>query len=1088
MKVVKIIMTIDLNKLADCRDALLLAEITCWLHMFGKLHKDFITGKDKDLDIKIPEEVKNKYKELNNLLIDPMWPSQIWQKFGIPELKVNTTIEKIINNHRNPNKAEGIVSLVCDTHGRGSSVEKSVLHQGGAYYNLYDQRNKQNEIYLSSVFGIENTINVNDIRNYELYNFLQDNLYMGQVTNEVLQKLPSEIDIKKLQFLVNNDFTRQTLSNRLKKCNFSNKHINIILSYIQKSNRLNLISKEDWIEFRSNFIKHLTIFFRSNIADTRRPINETTIFDQTVLSVAFLKASLAEILLSTWKEPNPKNDKDKYQWRILKVGFDIMEFYSRSFSYADMLARKVLIKTAFNEVRNLLETEYPLGYELYHDEKGSIFIMPDINAMLDTQINGLTIEKKIKEIFSRSLEGEAEVILISPAEPSRNMLLFGKLAKEKIPKPAPKQTWLSKQWKDINSRQICTVCGYRHQVDKERALCDICKYRRQDRAQKWLKNLDGTIWMDEIADKNGKIALITGQFNLNYWLSGELISSITVGDPQKDVNYLRLKSEIINNFNKEIKQINYLYQLLPKHIIKKFKIVKDLYKFLIEDSDLKINANTDNNIKASLLALSLIRQQPSPARIYRVWETTKRFWEDINDEFKNTVKENPPRLLLFPEHTDNIINHHSSYACELLIDNKKISAFWYGEQKHFIIIENLEYIKKSQKLEKDIKEFIKDYKNNIIIQEPSDYGKKINTLGYFTIKQVEESNQYIPAIPILSEPGTFMALVPADRVMNIINSIKEKYEQEMGKVRNRLPLNLGVVFSSSKTPLRVILDSGKRMLKEKEFSKTFELINDAKPLSDKQSLPEHLKNDKHWEEFIKVELKIIEDTKRQNLHNIQNKNRNINWHVPLKMGDGTTDDVWYPYVFVKSDKDGNPPLSRGKLYEAPCPWNNNRPEWVLHAKDLKEGDKIYFAPSTFDYQWLDTGGRRFEIAYDGNGQRFDMPQRPYLLDELDKLQDIWKALVNHLTTTQIHSLRELIETKRQEWDVYQNDDVFRQFCRDAIAMAQWKKSDDKYPWEKENKKFKEWIDIMTDYTVKGWLNDVIEINMQILKRKPEQGG
>ena len=1006
-------MSINLKKLADCRDTLLLLEVFTWLHMFGKFHEDFLKG-NNDLDINIPPEIKNNYKELYTLLVNT-WPQQIWQNLNVTELNLDKiTIENIIKGHRS-NAEPGFGSLIKEVHGRGSSIEKSVVRQKGS--SLYDLSKQTNTVYLSTVFGMEKgAINLNAIKDKkkELYKFLQDTLDSLKKTNA---KPPT-----------------------------------------------------GWVKFRKIFIQKTREFFTLTVGDTRHPINDITLFNQTVVSVAFLKAALAKIILSGWKDP--ANKKEKYNWRLLRVGLDHIAFFNRSLSIADVEARQELIETGLNKIRNLLEIQYPIGYEIYRDENGSVFIVPDIEKILDGSINNnTTLKEKIQKIFLQRLNQEAELSLLPISKATRNMLTFGKLAKEELAEPSPQPEWLVKQWNGIKSRQICPVCGYRPQVNKERALCDICKDRRQDRAKKWLKNLDTTIWIDEIADENGKVALITGQFNLLYWLSGEVISSITVVEPSKKyINYLSLKNEIINNFDKDIKQINYLYQLLPGYIKKEFKTVKDLYNFLVEDSDLKTNVNTANNIKAKLLLLSLIRQQPSPARIHRVWETTKKFWEDINSNFKNIIT-NPLRLVLIPKNTLDINNLIHANAYELFLNDKKISVFWNEINKHFILIENHKYIEKSQKLEKSLRNFLEDYNGKITVQEPSDYGKKVKPLGSFIPGKVEEKFSYSPAIPILSEPSAFMALVPADKALDIINSIKEKYEKEMGKVRNRLPLHLGVVFSHCKTPLRVILDSGRRMLKERKTHNIWE-IKDKKDTSD-------VIQDNHFKECRKIDLIPYKN------QNNKEKERTISWHVPLKMGDGITDDEWYPYVFVKSDKDDKKPLDRNRLFEAPCPWNNNEPEWVVHTKELNQGDKIYFTPSTLDYQWIDTGGRRFEIAYDENGQRFDMPRRPYLLDEFDKLQKIWNTLEKHLTTTQIHALRELIETKRNEWDISENDLVFRQFCRDAISMAQWKKREDNYPWGDKEKPDKKWIDTWADYAVNGWLKDVIEINMQILKRKPE---
>jgi hypothetical protein len=112
-----------------------------------------------------------------------------------------------------------------------------------------------------------------------------------------------------------------------------------------------------------------------------------------------------------------------------------------------------------------------------------------------------------------------------------------------------------------------------------------------------------------------------------------------------------------------------------------------------------------------------------------------------------------------------------------------------------------------------------------------------------------------------------------------------------------------------------------------------------------------------------------------------------------------------------------------------------------------------------------------------------------LLDEIDRLKEIWNTISKHLTTTQIYILHDLINTKRKEWNENktEDDEVFKKFCRNVIAMVQWEKKDGLYPWGKEEKPDKKWLDKWADYAVRGWIDDTIEIYMQILKEKPEEG-
>jgi len=86
----------------------------------------------------------------------------------------------------------------------------------------------------------------------------------------------------------------------------------------------------------------------------------------------------------------------------------------------------------------------------------------------------------------------------------------------------------------------------------------------------------------------------------------------------------------------------------------------------------------------------------------------------------------------------------------------------------------------------------------------------------------------------------------------------------------------------------------------------------------------------------------------------------------------------------------------------------------VHVKDLKQGDVVHITSSTFDFLWLDTAARRFEIAYDENGRRPVRPTRPFYLEDLDRLERVWEAF-SKLSRTQLKQTLQTIETARERW-------------------------------------------------------------------------
>lgn len=963
-------MTLNLQVLAQNRNALLLAEVAAWLHMFGKFHEGFLRG-EHNLDIQIPPDLVQSYSLLGNLLQQD-WTSQVWKCLGIPELGAEgLSIFSLIEKHRTINAPTGLQRLMQDAHGRGSGTEK------GALERFFPEQ--EETVFLSTSLGYEPSqpidLEMLKCKRQKLYQFLEEKI--------------------------------QVLSNSYNSVN--------------------------WRDFRGEFIDMMKVFCLS-VADTRRPINDVTVFDQTAASVAFFKAALAQNLLLGWYEPKQKDVSQKYHWRILRVGLNGLEFLGKAARVSDLLARKELFKNVLDEVRQLLEVEYPLGMEVYRDENGSLFIVPDAANLLDAQADGWPLRNRLQEIAKDKLNLEASFTL-ELSERTRNMLLFGRLVAQETPSPAPSPEWLQdleQDWKD-QDKELCTVCGLHPQGPGSKALsrnvCNACEQRRKDRSKTWLQNLDTTIWIDEIADNNGKLALIVGRFGVETWLTGEALSTVVSFEPSRHKVKGTKKKQTFefefdySNFLQDIKRLldskgridtsTLLDKLLPEDYQRVGDTFIETYDFYVGDSDL-----SRPNRETHLFALALMRQQPSPARLRRVWETTRAFWQAVlptdgaADRQQSLVGQNvrwpEMRLVIVPQNgvPRGVVPHHTY---DLIVNNVAVSVVWDGQR--FLTADNLDYLAKPEQLGQPLTQCLIQGKA-YAIEEPAGYGAKNKRLGEITIGEVkEERTSYLPAIPILAEPRTFMALVPADRALQIVQAIKCKYESEMGKVRNRLPLTLGVIYFGRRTPLAAALEAGRRMLRRQSRPGTWTIES----VENLDCLPDG------WPRCVALTL--------------SDGTRSIRLKISTVMGDKETKDVWYPYWRLE----GGDTQGRQRWFKGA-----DDGTWV-HVCDLRPGDRVQFMPSTFDYEYLDTTARRFEIFYGEDGQRRgeDKPQRPYLLEEVSEIQSVWQAL-GRLKKSQIYQIEASIEAKRRAWNKPRgrqalelpSEDVFRRFVQDVLREAE----------------------------------------------------
>lgn len=1006
----------SLEELAKHRDALLLAEVAAWLHMFGKFHEGFLKG-DHELDIKIPDEVPD---ELLKLLKEGTWAGNIWNRLPIKELRAKgLRISDLIERHRRFKKgSEGLIQLMADAHGRGSGIEKGILDRFGSPQEV--------NVFLSTSLGYEgdSNINLDEIQNRRL--LLYDFLYL---------------QLKRLK------------------------------------NRNVKLSLDEWMTLRSELIKKLTTEFQITVAETRRPLNDVALFDQTAISVAFFKAALAQnLLLGKWIDPSQRKAEDKYHWRLLKVGLDGLTFWGNSARIGDLLARKALIADALDKVRNLLEEVFPLGLEIYRDESGSIFIVPDIDDLLMHTDNTQTLEQRIQNIASTSFSGEAQFILL-PSPRTRDTLLFGELATKGLALPSPQFSWLQQQWQG-KARDICSVCGLRPQGPSTKAVrrrvCDTCERRRSDRSKDWIKNPATTIWIDEVADKYGQLVLFVARFDLVNWLSGNAFNTVLSFDPrsrklfdknQNPPEYHFDLPTLNNNIQNGLKsgqkfEDNLLGRLVIDSKRGGLDEIKEFYGFHVTHTDI----GTLSPISSpELLTLSLIRQSPSFARIRRTWETIKEFWKDVEADFKDKVEAVDTRILIrggFIPHTNDSRVPIVSHTYEIKVRGISLSITCIKENE-FLTVDNLQrvaillggseeqtsnYSSSSQYVFNQIRS---ELENNRIIslEEPTGYGGSNTILGTLEITELfrEQGTSYLPVITILTEPQTFMAFLPANSAWNIAYAIKDKYEKEMSKVRNRLSLEIGIIFSGRRTPLPAILDAGRRMLRQPTTDESWKIEK-----VDLSNLP--------------VEVKLA----------LKKEEHSFQIAIPVVMGDGKTEDAWYPYWCVEKDESGNVPSGRRRQF----PGINGK-EWV-HVSDLHVGDIVHFTPSRFDFEFLETAAQRFEISYEADKRRGSKhPRRPYYLEELDEIDVLWKTLAGEggLTTTQIHNLIELIEGTRLEWQGHWDQQVFEQIVCDALDEAGWKK--EKHP-RRDPDLFKK----LHRAAVSGQLADVVELNMRILKKKP----
>jgi hypothetical protein len=429
-------------------------------------------------------------------------------------------------------------------------------------------------------------------------------------------------------------------------------------------------------------------------------------------------------------------------------------------------------------------------------------------------------------------------------------------------------------------------------------------------------------------------------------------------------------------------------------------------------------------VKADSDPAKCVPKNPSPARLRRVWETCQRFWsETVQQEIlaKHNYGEGAEdvslrrwRYRLIPDRRNG---WKENFAYNGTIEGKDISLLWRQTSGDFLTISNLQ-MAGVPKAGQTIRVSLSDTPPRVFATFKVENALPVE--GNFAC--------YQPCLTLLASPDHFLAFIPAAEALAIADKIRDEFQKHFGKVQNRLPLFLGLVFFPRKMPLAAVMDTARQML--------------AAP-SRREA----------W-------------TVKQFANDVLLFGNGIEWRVSTKMGDDQTEDRWYPYF----ELDGTPAAHHRRRFE------RDGKTWV-HVSDLEKGDKVRVIPSTFDFEFLDAAARRFEIHYDENGRR-PRRTRPFYLEDLERFDKLWDE-IQHLTQTQFKQILQSIETTRERWfgpdeqGKSAGDDTFKQFVADTLAAAAWPKS---RPW----KSISQQEELITAGQ-RGLLVDLAELHLEILK-------
>jgi len=529
----------------------------------------------------------------------------------------------------------------------------------------------------------------------------------------------------------------------------------------------NYYENPDWKHTRDFIIKELKNWYIHLLSDSRMPVNDVTLYDQAYMSATMFKAALAGMMLETSESKNYLENPQSIKWQILGIQYDKLSLAEKGVKPAHIFWYREVSKNVDDEIKKLIETDYVLGNEIYRDESGIYFLVPE-----DIENDFENVKLEIQRRFKNKFDDEIYPY-ITFSKASRGIMNLTKLLEK------AKENFLKADYSlrsDLfyygSETGICQVCKSRlgkKEKDDRYLVCDICRERRKGRIDKWLKNQEGeTIWIDEIADKNNRVALITLKFELIEWLNGDLLSSLIsqIFDFSTFDNCNNI-SDILNDIKQGIKSNKKLNEtcLRDYHTnIPNISLKQLLEKWLLERS---IGDKWEEFIYKTLNERNSLDEKPLKEKID--FENRKIFWDELNEkdlEFLSKI------ILQF------LLRKNSSPA--------RLRRVWKNTQEFF------EEVKKeildtyvAQRTKKEFLELIEDF--------PKEKRDKL--------KEKTQFKQYFSIID--PTPISWQFIIPTNKVVNLLKQVQKFYYRNFKYVNGKLPLHIGIVVQKSKDPLYV---------------------------------------------------------------------------------------------------------------------------------------------------------------------------------------------------------------------------------------------------------------------------------------------
>ncbi len=948
--------TDPLKSLRDNRAALLACEAIGWLHMAGKAHPDFVKQQASDAT-----KGATTWDELK-------WATNVISNFGaLPAIGMQTiTPSDLFEKHRDRN--EGVLGLLQASHAMASGIEKNTP----ADY----QKQPSAQTWLTTAFG------------HPVQNLL------GNTPPTILASGAWPSTETKIGTLID------ALAARVK-------------------DPTNLAEWAKWRDGAIGSSGWLREQFTTTLAETRVPNNDVTLWDQSFIAAALFKAAAAGAVLSETSFEWGNSSKQNTRWRVLTIGIGAEHYEARTVRIGDWTGTRDVIAEFFDEVSAFLEVDLAIGACVYRDERTLSFTFP--GHRLDRKGS---VDDALAETLRGSIEAEVDKLakahafetppLVRLSSSTRSFIAMSReLAEARRALEVPVHRAWSIASDGSKGRHICPVTLVRvgepssNGSDRKQDVSKSAYDRRTGRRSAWEKSGGDTIWISEVADANDRVALLTFSLGLDGWLDGRLDG--------RHVDSLRAQSEVewrANNTSLAASDSNKLSDSLCTHVkgfvknptLKKGKLsdavletlndgfahensLEDFFRKVVEDrAGAPEWSSLDDEKRAAWLTHQLLRKNASPGRVHRFWRTTRTFFAEALEEFRQLVVGNggtrTQRLSLTLSGDTSNVRNGEVYAGHLpSAPNAPFEIL--RRASDFVTVCNLSRVLGP---DGDVSKL-----KGLRFDASDDDGQPRRFIIDATSAAEGILATYRPLIVLEENPERFRVLVPLVSAETCVERVISKWREEMSRVWDRLPLRVGVIGFPRKTPFQAVIEA------------TRNVENDLAA--------------EGRERWRVTSVDTQSDTTKLSFEVAGQRREQID--VPRQLADGR-DDVYYPNLAVAD--------TERESHDFTAPRPDGSPLVYRRASDLRAGDEIWVEPSRFASLFLDSTACRFE------------PVAVHPLSEWERRRTVWEQVGKAAPSlTAARAVEQSLREARGRWtdeNGVLDDAVWREWVH-AVLAKEW---------------------------------------------------